>query len=303
MAGPGRAHPPMTPSTHHFSIGVVNITLRSECRRLMNEYLSLYAPYRTDAGESNSIEVEIKTRKRFGWSRGPYTLRSNSVPDFEVEHRYEVLPHLEWYINWQIIYCRHEYVQLHASSLEFDGQAIILPGDPGSGKSTLAAGLLARGWGYLCDEFALIDPGTREVHPYPRALCMKEPSFPVIDRLGLPLCRTMPYQKATKGRVAFLSPLDVASDAVGRASRVRWVVFPKYVADAEPCLKPVARSWAVYELAKQCFNIQVDRARTMTTLADLIRGAECYRLTSGDIGRTCDLVESLHLCRASRKVG
>jgi len=289
--------------TCHFSIGVVDVTLRSACRSFVDEYLSLYAPYRQDARGPESIDVEILPRGRFPWLRGPYTLRSSGVSDCQVAKRYEVLPHLEWYINWQIISSRSEYVQLHASSLELDGQAMVLPGDPGSGKSTLTAGLLARGWSYLCDEFALIDPWTRTVHPYPRALCIKEAGFGVVERLGLPLCRKTPYHKCTKGRVAFLNPLDVNGGIVGQPSPVRWVVFPKYVEDAKPTLHPIARSQAAYLLARQCFNIRVDEKLSLSSLAAIARGADCYQLIAGDIDATCELVESLAIPRASRKVG
>ncbi|MHC4695355.1 MAG: hypothetical protein ACYTFA_01285 [Planctomycetota bacterium] len=288
---------------HRFSIGVVNVTLRSECRRFVREYRSLYAPFNCSAWEPGGVDVEIRPYRRYPWPRGPYTLRSSQAPDFQVQRRYEVLPHLEWYINWQIIQTRHDYVQLHASSIELDGHAMILPGDPGSGKSTLTAGLLARGWSYLCDEFALLDPWARMVHPYPRALCIKEPSFGVIEHLDLPLCRRTPYHKATKGRVAFLNPLEVDANIVGRPSPVCWVVFPRYVRGARPTLVPMARSQAAYLLARQCFNIRVDQTRALASLSAVARSADCYELVAGDIDATCDLVESLAVPSASRKVG
>ena len=278
---------------HHFAIGVVNISLRSDCRSFADEYLSLYGSYAQDSVGANAIEVEIKAGHRYPWHRGPFTLCSEGVQDFQVKHHFEVLPHLEWYINAQIIQNRPDYVQLHASSLEIGGRAMILAGDSGSGKSTLAAGLVSGGWSYLCDEFALIDPETRLIHPYPRALCIKEGSFPVIDGLGLPLCRKTPYHKATKGRVAFLNPLDVRSDVVGKPSPVRWVIFPRYVPDARPTLQPLTRSEGTHELARQCFNAHVFEARAMHILSDVIRGAECYRLRSGEISASCQLLERL----------
>ncbi len=198
----------------HFSIGAVNISLRSDCCSFTEEYLSLYAPYRRASAGAESLGIEIRAGHRFPWRRGPYTLSSTGVDAFQVRRRCEVLPHLEWLINWRIIHQRDDFVLLHAASLTRDGRAVILAGDPGSGKSTLTAGLLARGWSYLCDEFALIDPRTLNTHPFPRALCMKEPSFPVIDRLGLRLQRKTPSHKPTKGRVAFLDPLDVRPDVV-----------------------------------------------------------------------------------------
>ena len=220
-----------------------------------------------------------------------------------VERWFEVLPHLEWFINWQIIRKREEFVQLHASSVELGGNALILPGNPGSGKSTLTAGLLARGWSYLCDEFALVDPPTLMFHPFPRALCIKEPSFPVVDRLGVRLCRKTPYHKATKGRVAFLDPLDVRADVVGRPSRAGWVIFPHYVPDASPALERLTRSQAAHELARQCFNFRVYQERAVPILANVVRGADCYRLTAGDLNATCNLIESRLLWGATRKAG
>ncbi|HUU82738.1 MAG TPA: hypothetical protein VM243_04460 [Phycisphaerae bacterium] len=287
----------------HFSIGAVNVSLRSDCRSFADEYLSLYAPYRCDAPRHNSIAVQISARHRFPWRRGPWTVQAEAAEGFEVHRRYEVLPHLEWAISWQLIRQREEYVQLHSAAMEVDGRGLLLPGDPGSGKSTLAAGLLARGWSYLCDEFALIDPTTRNVQSFPRALCVKEPSFPVVDALGLPLHRKTPYQKPTKGRVAFLNPLDARPDAAGRPSPVRWVVFPRYVEGATPTLKTIPRSQAAFDLARQCFNFQVHQAGAVAVLADLIRGADCYQLTCGDIHSTCDLMESLLLQSAARKAG
>ena len=286
---------------HHFSIGVVDISLRSACRSFLEEYLSLYAPYAQGSVGANAIEVEIKAGHRYPWRRGPFTLHSDGVQDVQVKHHYEVLPHLEWYINAQIIRNRRDYLQLHASSVEIGGRAMILVGDPGSGKSTLTAGLLSNGWSYLCDEFALIDPETRLIHPYPRALCIKEPSFPVIDSLGLPLCRKTPYQKATKGRVAFLNPLDVRPDVVGKPSPVRWVIFPRYVADAPPALQRMTRSEGAHELARQCFNARVFEARAVHILNDVVRGAECYRLRSAEISATCQLLQRLVQSGRSRR--
>ena len=290
----------MKQQPHHFSLGRINVSLRSDCRSFVDEYRSLYESYRRDSAGDDAIEIRIEARHRYPWRRGPFLIHSDGAMGFEVRHRYEVLPHLEWIINWQIIKQRTDYVQLHASTLtsptDLGGLpmgALLLPGDPGAGKTTLTAGLLTRGWSYLCDEFALIDPRTREAHPYPRALCIKQPSFAVIDGLGLPVCRKTPYHKPTKGRVAFLNPLDIRSDIVGAPSRIRWVVFPKYVVGATPALEPISRSQAAFELLRQCFNFKAYRGRALDILTDVVRDAACFHLTSGEIHATCDLIQNL----------
>jgi hypothetical protein len=120
-----------------------------------------------------------------------------------------------------------------------------------------------------------------------------------VDRLGLPLRRKVPYRKPAKGRVAFLNPREIRPDIEGRPSPVRWIVFPQYVAGADPRLENLTRSQAAYELARQCFNFRVCQEQTLSRLADIVRQADCYRLTAGDLEPTCDLLES-RLCQDAR---
>ena len=115
----------------------------------------------------------------------------------------------------------------------------------------------------------------------------------MIDRLGLRLCKKTPYHKPTKGRVAFLNPLDVRPDVVGAPSPVRWVVFPKYTAGATPALEPISKAQAVFDILRQCFNFKAYKARALDIVTGMVRDAACYRLTSGDIHVTCDLIQDL----------
>lgn len=119
----------MKQSVQHYSIGAVDVSLRSDVPRFAREYGSLYESYRRDAAGPTAIDVEIVSRHKRPWPRGPYTLRGSGAEDVEVSRRCEVLPHLEWYINWQIIQRRSEFVQIHASALEVSGQSMILGTD------------------------------------------------------------------------------------------------------------------------------------------------------------------------------
>ena len=68
---------------------------------------------------------------------------------------------------------RPDYYFLHAAALAYRDNAILLIGRSGSGKSTTCWGLLHHGCTYLSDELAPIDLNTRQVLPYPHALCLK----------------------------------------------------------------------------------------------------------------------------------
>ncbi len=308
-----------TAATVRFEIGEIGVELRSGSRAIVREFLGLYEPYllalepacrdknvlagHRETPEPNLVSVEVRDERRFPWQRGPYALRGESGKGIRLERRFEVLPHLEWLINWEVIQHRNEFLQLHAASLSREGLGLVMPGHTGSGKTTLTAALLARGWSYYCDEFALIHPETLALHPFPRALCIKEPGFEVVDRLALRLERKTPYQKVTKGRVAYLNPLDIRTDIVSRPAPVRWMVFPRYAAGATPTLKPMSPAQAAYEAARQCFNFPVYRGRAVALLAAIVRSAACYQLISGEIEATCDLLDSRLLSTRLRKAG
>jgi len=63
---------------------------------------------------------------------------------------------------------------VHAGVVEWQGQAIVIPGRSMSGKTTLTAELVRAGATYYSDEYAVLDDRGR-VHPYPRQLGMRVP--------------------------------------------------------------------------------------------------------------------------------
>lgn len=68
---------------------------------------------------------------------------------------------------------RPDLLFVHAAVLRCGPDAVMLAGDSGSGKSTTAWGLTRLGFAFMSDELAPIDPRTRVVEPYPRALGLK----------------------------------------------------------------------------------------------------------------------------------
>src|SRR5215467_1997754 len=61
---------------------------------------------------------------------------------------------------------------VHAGTILWRGEALLLPGVSHAGKSSLVAAMLRRGATYFSDEYALIDREGR-VHPYPRPLLVR----------------------------------------------------------------------------------------------------------------------------------
>lgn len=277
----------------HLRIGVVNAALQTPMRGLLQKYATLYRRFLTDRTGEREIHVTVQPKRRSPWRRRTYQVSVNGRLRFEPSRLEEVMPFVEWAINWEVPRTMPEYLQLHASSMEIDGTGVVFPGSSGSGKSTLTAGLLSQGWRYLCDEFALIHAETLQLHPFPRAICIKRGSASVMEALGLRLQGGFHYIKRSKGRVGFLDPSDVRKDAIGRVCPIRYVIFPKYTPDAQPALTPISRAEAAFDLHSTCWNLLNCEALGLDVLADMVRGAQCYRLTCGEIRSTCDLVKRL----------
>jgi HprK-related kinase A len=274
----------------HFSIGSINLSVRSELRELLPELAALY-PENTETGDRRTIRVEVKeTRGR--WGRRRYRVFREGAEVGSGLRADGVFPYVEWAINLSVIGTRNEYVQLHAASMVHNGIGFIFAGASGCGKSTLAAGLMAHGWNYLCDEFALINPRLLLLHAFPKALCIKAGSFPSVRRLGLPFARRRDYVKARKGRVGYLRPLEKDSETATAPAPIRYVIFPEYCEGGAPRLDPMPRGEALMELAGCLFNRHVYDDQALPILSEMVAKAQCFRLQTGPLEETCAYLES-----------
>ncbi|MBP7935361.1 MAG: hypothetical protein KA354_12010 [Phycisphaerae bacterium] len=277
-------------------IGVVDVTVRSDLPDVLDDLASIYsdaACRRPAEPRRREVSITVEARRRSLLARREYAISGDGHGLWTTRQTNEVLPYVEWGINWRVIATRPEYLQIHAAALARGGHGLIMAAESGFGKTTLAAGLLARGWQYLSDEFALIAPDDLRIHPFPKALCVKNGSFPVMERLGLPVWRRRHYVKALKGEVGYVNPLAGGRAVAAKACAVRLIVFPRYAENARPRLYPISRAQAAFELARHALNRNVHGARAASILSDLARGARCYALDSGPIHATCDELEHL----------
>ena len=175
----------------------------------------------------------------------------------------------------------------------FDGDFFGIIGPNGGGKSTLVAGLMARGWKYLSDEFALINPNTLNAHAFPKAVCVKAGAFGIVRQLGLPFAGRRYYVKGLKGRVGYINPREVGPGTIGGRTPIRLVIFPKYTSGRRRRLNPVTRAQAVFALAGSALNRFAFTDQGVSVLSRVVREAECFGIDSGSLDGTCDLIQSL----------
>ena len=282
-------------SSTRFRIGDLDIFVRSDVPDLVDDFAALYpGSTGTEPAHGRTIRMDVKRAPRR--LRPLRRQRYDIYGDGEMIHADipagELLPHLEWGITWRFVIGCTDYVQVHAASMSRDGRGVVVAGDSGAGKSTLAAALLARGWDYLCDEFALINPETLELHPYPKALCIKAGSFEAVSRLGLRFSRDRHYVKSIKGKVGYIS-LSETDTRIAAPCPIRVVLFPTYTGAGTPRLRPMTRAAAAFHLAGQTLNRDTIGHRVLPVLGQVTRNARCFALDSCRLDETCDLIESV----------
>jgi len=130
-----------------YKIGEFDVSVRSELGTVLEDFANLYKGY--PSGSPNSaepIQVGVHRLKRSPLQRERYQILGGGDEIGSERRREEVIPFLEWGINWCLISTRADFLQLHAATMAKDGKGIVLAASSGGGKSTLVAGLMARGW-------------------------------------------------------------------------------------------------------------------------------------------------------------
>jgi HprK-related kinase A len=193
-----------------------------------------------------------------------------------VDHAF---PLLEWAMNWCISTQAHHFLTLHAAVIEKHGCAMIMPAPPGSGKSTLCAGLVNRGWRLLSDELALISPMDGQILPLGRPISLKNQSLDVIRKFVPDGVLNDVTHDTSKGSVSHMKVPSAHLARLEERATPKWVVFPRYVPNAQAELAARSRAESMLELGRNAFNYSVLGLTGFEVLADLISASECYDFT------------------------
>ncbi len=283
-----------SPQKHRVGVrlGEFDVAVSSDLHTVVDDVRGLYAGAPAPGGDREAeLSVDVCTTRRSLFRSRRYGVFCDGEPLRETLPAVEVLPHVEWGLNYQMITkCRH-LLQLHAASLSYRGVGVVFAAPSGSGKSTLAAALLARGWQYLCDEFALVDPDDLSLRPFPKAVCLKAGAFELADEMGLPLARGRRYIKGIKGEVGYVNPFAVGAHAIGTRCTLRYVVFPRYEPNRDPRLWSMSDGKAAFNLARCALNRYDFDASAVDLFNRIASTTTTLGMQSGDLATTCELLE------------
>jgi HprK-related kinase A len=234
------------------AIGPVGFRLGSPWRRPVAELQRLYDGYPAPAFAEYTARIEpVKPWRR--WLRPSVAISGDyMIPEALPMALGHGLLALEMAMNLQMALGHRRHLLIHAASVERDGKALVMTGASGSGKSTLAALLGERGWRLMGDEFALIDLDDGTIHPFPRAVSLKNQSIAVMERIvpeerfGRLLLNT------PKGSIRHMRPRMDAVAKMRVAAAPAMLLFPRFGAATD--IRPVGPAEVFVRLTQASTN-------------------------------------------------
>ena len=227
-----------------------------ETLSIVERYLLPWLPRASAQAEPAGLCISL-TRNA---APGHFQVRLNDRVIAESEALPYLLNLIQQAADERIIATLDRQAAVHAGVVAYRGRAIVLPGASGSGKSRLVQELLRRGAEYCSDEYAIFDR-TGKVHPYPRALMIRnegEVQHPFLASELPAAVRTGPIPA---GLILFLK---YATGAAGLT------------------IDALDRSDALIRLLQNCPHILAENPGVITPLQAVVAQARAWSGVRGD---------------------
>lgn len=251
----------------------------------------LYHGYPSADGEAADYNVRLEpTRPWRRWLRPSVAIGGDyMLPDAAPLPLAHGLVAAEMAMNLQMALGERRYLLLHAASVERGGRAIILTGESGAGKSTLSALLGEAGWRFMGDEFALLEPETGMLHPFPRPVSLKNEAIGVMEA-RVAAERFGPAMEDTpKGRIRHVRPRADALARMAEPARPALILFPRFGKVRD--VRPVGPAEAFMRLTQASTNYVALGERGFDSLTRLVSGCPAMALDYPDAETAFALID------------
>ena len=273
-------------------VGPVTFRVGSAWRGPVPALRHLYAGY-PEPGAVADYTVRLEPAKPWRrWLRPSARIEGDYVlPDAAPLPLAHGLVAAEMAMNLQMALGERRFLLLHAATVEKNGRALIITGESGAGKSTLSAMLGERGWRFMGDEFALLDPDTGMLHPFPRPISLKNEAIAAMeaevaaDRFG-PVMENTP-----KGRIRHMRPRAEALARMDETARPAMILFPRFGYARD--IRPVGSAEAFMRLTQASTNYVAMAERGFDALIGLVQGCPGVAIDYPDAATAFDLIQTL----------
>jgi hypothetical protein len=185
-----------------------------------------------------------------------------------------VLVYLLWEVSRLMFERTGDRVHLHGAALTCQGRALVLAGRSHAGKSTLAGWLTHRGWGFLTDEAALVEPESLAVLPFWR---------PIGVRPGGPLDAVLHDRNIVPGNdLEWLVPAS-AIGTLADAAPLAHIAFPSLVPNEPAALVPLSPAAALMELTQHFPGLIAGGRAGFRRLARVVEAVPAHTLRFHDL--------------------
>ena len=276
-------------------VGPIGFRIGSAWRAPIDQMRALYAGYPRPDVPAYTVRIEPPSLLRRYLRRQVAIAGDFSVPDALPLPHAQALLAAEMSMNLQLALGERRFLLLHASTVERDGRALVMTGLSGSGKSTLAALLGHKGWRFLGDEFALLEPDSGLIHPFPRPVSLKNQSIALIAA-ALPGAPMGPLLAGTpKGDIRHLAPPSSAIARMDDTARPALILFPSFGHAAEVRAMPPSETFVRLTQASTNYLALGERGfGALTRLVQAVPAAAIdYPDTATAIGQVEDLWRAL----------
>ncbi|GGA84538.1 HPr kinase [Neiella marina] len=266
----------MSKSKFYLRTGPVLFEVTSNIESVRRYLASHYLDFSDSPGEQ-FIDYRISV------THGPLYRRLLSPQAvFKVNHRqpFKPLPldqapaMLEWGMNWCITTSAHQYMIIHAATVEIDGHGVIICAPPGSGKSTLCAYLASQGWRLLSDELALLSLSDGMLYGLARPINLKNSSIDLMKAFYQDDDFSDEAKDTHKGTVCLVKPPKESVLQVQTPVSPALMVFVSYQADEHCYVEPVSKSQALIEIIKNTFNFAPLAGKAFCAARQLVQQTE-----------------------------
>ena len=280
---------------HQFAvrIGPVGFRIGSAWAGPIQLMRTLYADYPAPADGIADFTVRLEPGRPWRrFLRPAVEIRGDfTLPDAAPLPLAQGLLAAEMGMNLQMALGQRRYLLLHASAVERDGRALLMTGNSGAGKSTLAALLGERGWRFMGDEFALLDPFTGALHAFPRMISLKNQAIAAMEAEA-PAVRFGPLMRGTpKGDIRHLRPDTAAVAAMELPARPALMLFPRFGFAADE--RAMAPSEVFVRLTQASTNYVALGEPGFDALAALVRSVPAVAIDYPDTASAVAQVERL----------
>ena len=73
----------------------------------------------------------------------------------------------------------------------------------------------------------------------------------------------------------------------------RWLIFPRWAAEAPLTLEPIPKSEAFLMVATNAFNYEVLDATAFRLVTEMVRACDCYSLRYSDLDEAVNAIDAL----------